>query len=201
MPKQERGLARARAVPYVLRADGEVDGHAGAVTIKFANAGTAAAVFQVRSGNDDAGPWTYTVGAHDDVADTWSFAATKQTEYDLTVYGPNGFLRGFEGSLGSGEAELALRTLYVPDRGDVVVEIENRGRRLEKVRVVDAYTREHASRFLDPGETYVYRASLEASFGWYDLTVTVDSDARFRRRLAGHLETGRDGVTDPAIGG
>jgi len=31
------------------------------------------------------------------------------------------------------------------------------------------------------------------------LTVRVDSDASFQRQLAGHVETGKSSVTDPAI--
>jgi phospholipase C len=41
---------------------------------------------------------------------------------------------------------------------------------------------------------------LHKSFGWYDLKVRVDSDASFQRQLAGHVETGKPSVSDPAIG-
>jgi len=41
---------------------------------------------------------------------------------------------------------------------------------------------------------------LHKTFGWYDFTVTVESDASFRRQLAGHVEAGKDSMTDPAIG-
>jgi phospholipase C len=41
---------------------------------------------------------------------------------------------------------------------------------------------------------------LQESFGWYDLAVRVDSDALFERQLAGHVETGRPSMSDPAIG-
>jgi phospholipase C len=200
MPKQERGVARARAVPYELHVSGQADVDAGKVRIRFANAGSAAAVFHVRSGNDQAGPWTYTVGSHDELGETWNFQATNQTEYDLTVYGPNGFLRGFEGGLSSGAADLSVRALYEPDHQAVVIEVRNDGSRLEKVRVLDAYTGANVARFLDEGETFAHRVPVDASFGWYELSVQVDSDASFRRRLAGHLETGRDSMTDPAIG-
>jgi phospholipase C len=200
LPKQEPGTRPARAVPYELHVAAHADADEGTLRIDFASTGKAAAVFQVRSGNDDAGPWTYTVGPGARVSETWSFKATRQTEYDLTVYGPNGFLRGFEGRLAAHGAALAVRTLYEPDHGAVVIEIQNGGDRLEKVRIADVYTGARVSRFLEPGETLAQRFTLEASAGWYDLTIGVDSDARFRRRVAGHLETGRDGVTDPAIG-
>jgi phospholipase C len=36
--------------------------------------------------------------------------------------------------------------------------------------------------------------------GWYDITVTSGADARFMRGLSGHVENGRPGVSDPALG-
>jgi hypothetical protein len=41
---------------------------------------------------------------------------------------------------------------------------------------------------------------LHKSFGRYDLTVPVDSDASFPRQLAGRVQTGRHSMSDPAIG-
>jgi phospholipase C len=42
--------------------------------------------------------------------------------------------------------------------------------------------------------------SLSSSYGWYDLTITVDSDPTFCQQIAGHVETGRDSVSDPLLG-
>lgn len=42
---------------------------------------------------------------------------------------------------------------------------------------------------------------LAASGFWYDLSVTVAQLPAFTRRFAGRLETGRDSVSDPAMGG
>jgi phospholipase C len=41
---------------------------------------------------------------------------------------------------------------------------------------------------------------LRHVYGWYDLTITVDSDASFVRRYAGHVETGKASMSDPALG-
>jgi len=38
-------------------------------------------------------------------------------------------------------------------------------------------------------------------FGWYDIAVEADADPQFLRRLAGHVENGRDSASDPAFGG
>jgi len=36
---------------------------------------------------------------------------------------------------------------------------------------------------------------------WYDLTVTVDGDPSSKYQLAGHVETEKDSISDPALGG
>lgn len=41
---------------------------------------------------------------------------------------------------------------------------------------------------------------LQANFGWYDLSIRSSSDGQFLRRVAGHVETGSAGRTDPQIG-
>jgi phospholipase C len=43
--------------------------------------------------------------------------------------------------------------------------------------------------------------SLNQFHGWYDLIVTVTGDPTFKYRLAGHVETGKDSFSDPALGG
>jgi phospholipase C len=79
--------------------------------------------------------------------------------------------------------------------------IHNHGSDDVKVEIADAYSGKTISHHMQPDSTFTYFNELENSFGWYDLTVQVDSDPSFRRQLAGHVETGRDSVTDPAIGG
>jgi len=69
------------------------------------------------------------------------------------------------------------------------------------VSVFDAYSGKTHTRRLQPDDSLSFVAELDESFGWYDLTVSVGSDTTFRRQLAGHVESGRASVTDPAIGG
>lgn len=68
------------------------------------------------------------------------------------------------------------------------------------MRIVDAYSKRTVSHDLAVGRTFTWHWPLEASFGGYDLTIEVESDAGFVRRLAGHVEAGRDSVSDPALG-
>ena len=39
-----------------------------------------------------------------------------------------------------------------------------------------------------------------AAHRWYDFTVRVDGFEGYERRFAGRVETGEDGVSDPAMG-
>ncbi len=67
------------------------------------------------------------------------------------------------------------------------------------MRVADAYTNETLKQKLKPNETLENGWYLDRSHGWYDLTVTTESDSSFQYQFAGHVETGSDSVTDPAI--
>jgi len=42
---------------------------------------------------------------------------------------------------------------------------------------------------------------LQEFQGWYDLVITVEQDPTFEYRFAGHIETGRESISDPAMGG
>jgi phospholipase C len=201
LPMQESGMRPARAVPYELHVRGEVNHSDGSFQIHFANSGRGAAVFQVRSGNTQAGPWTYTVGPKASVSDTWPVTAIGQTAYDLSVYGPNGFLRAFKGSVsGQGIANLHITSAYDVAEGGISLNIQNEGSASVKVGILNAYTSHSSSHQLEAGGTMSRKWELEDSFGWYEFIVAVDSDSSFLHRLAGHVETGRDSMTDPAIG-
>jgi phospholipase C len=199
VPDQERGVRPARAVPYELNVRGDLNASRGTLGLDFFNTGAAAAVFQVRS-NDGLGPWTYTVGPGDRTADTWDVRANGGNAYDLSVYGQNGFFRAFKGSVGSGE-KANLSSLAIYDRsGGITLEVVNRGSKPASVHIADAYTGQTVTRPLAAGRTFVWHWSLSKSYGWYDLTITVDSDPTFRQQLAGHVETGRDSMSDPLLG-
>ena len=200
VPKQEPGIRPARPVPYDLSVVADVDVWGNTVKLQLANGGTAAAVFQVRPGAGQDGPWTYTVGANDQLSDTWTY--TTETAYDLSVHGPNGFLRSFKGSLaGHHKANVAITSGCHGGDLTLSLEILNGGGARATVRIFDVYTRKTTVLSLDGGQQQQHRWSLGDSFGWYDLVVTVDGDSSFRQQIAGHVETGDDSFTDPALGG
>jgi len=198
LPVQERGLRHARALPYELQADGAADADHNAFRIDFANTGEAGACFQVRSGLGD-GPWTYTVEAGKSLSDSFK-AAAHQGRYDLSVFGPNGFLRVFQGSVASrAKGNLDVESRYERDDPAIVLEITNLARERGRVTITSGYGGDTVRHDLRAGESFQQRFPLEKSFGWYDLLIQVDTDPTFLRRLAGHVENGRDSVSDPGI--
>ena len=201
LPVQEPGIRPSRAVPYELHVRGHADFADGIVKIHFGNTGKAAAVYQVYSGDGQTGPWTYTVEPNVETFDTWDITASGQTEYDLSVFGPNGFLRVFEGSISESlKTNLESSIIYDVRRYGVRLEIHNHGERSSRVRVFDYYKNRTTELELDSDQKLTEFYSLENSYGWYDFTIETESDPSFQRRLAGHLETGYDSMSDPALG-
>jgi phospholipase C len=201
VPSQEHGLRHARALPYELQVSGTANLGHGTFRIDFANSGEAAACFQVRSGNTADGPWTYTVEAGKSLSNSWTLAQTDRGRYDLSVYGPNGFLRTFRGSLSPGaNANLDVDASYDTDGYNVVLRITNRGPIACRVTVANAYDNDPLARVLRPGQSFRERWSLRSSFGWYDLAVQTNTDSGFLCQLAGHVENGRGSASDPALG-
>lgn len=66
--------------------------------------------------------------------------------------------------------------------------------------IVDAYSGDTTTHHLQPNDSVTHFRELKKSFSWYDFTVQVASDASFQRRLAGHVESGKDSMSDPALG-
>jgi phospholipase C len=197
VPTQEKGIRRARALPYELDVHATVHASNSTLDLTFFNTGKATVVFQVRSVNAADPVRNYTVEPGKQLAGTWSVAS-----YDLSVYGPNGFVRYFKGSVGSSGAALDVRSRYgTEDHGSIGWRITNVTARNAAVNVLDAYTGNHVTRLLQPHHTLEDEWPLQQFFGWYDLIITVADDPTFQYRLAGHVETGRDSFSDPALGG
>ncbi|QCU28647.1 phospholipase C, phosphocholine-specific [Burkholderia pseudomallei] len=202
MPKQEAGLRAARALPYELFVLGRIDQSTGKFKLTFANTGRAGAAFQVTAGNRLDGPWAYMVEARKRLSDEWSTALTLSI-YDLTVYGPNGFLCQFRGSTA---AALGLsanpEVIYGYDvaNGNITLRLSNRGRAAVRLTVTNAYGNAAPRVYeLKPGQRINDYWDLRDSHSWYDLSVSDGAPNGFLRRFAGHVETGRPSTSDPLI--
>ncbi|MFE4551060.1 phosphocholine-specific phospholipase C [Streptomyces sp. NPDC056785] len=194
LPRQERGSRPTRPLKYAPQVDGSADPAAGKFTLAFGSGAKAGAAFLVTSGNRTDGPWAYTTEAGKTVSDTWN-SAYSNGSYDLTVHGPNGFLRVFKGPGRSAGPEVTARHVGV----DVELTFTNRGAGTADLKLTDGYGGRSRSFKVRPGATVRHRVDLRDSHRWYDLTVESVTHPGFSRRFAGHVENGRPGVSDPAI--
>ncbi|NUK34488.1 phospholipase C, phosphocholine-specific [Streptomyces lunaelactis] len=195
LPKQERGSRPARPLPYAPVVDGAATPSTGRFTLTFSGGGKAGAFFSVTSGNRTDGPWTYTTEAGKTLSDTWNTAYSKGV-YDLSVFGPNGFLRTFKGAGTTAGAEVTAR--HVASSGRVELTMTNTGADC-RLTLTNAYGGRSKTFTVRKGARRVHTVDLGCSKRWYDLSVVSSTDGTFLRRFAGHVENGLPGVSDPAI--
>ncbi|HEY2070350.1 MAG TPA: phospholipase C, phosphocholine-specific [Rhizomicrobium sp.] len=188
VPVQEAGQRRARALPYDIHVSGTPGGKSFQLNIENkSRTGVALAVYA-----DGAGPWHYTVGAGEKLSDALPVADGR---YGFSVHGPNGFLREFHG-----DSSVALETSARHESGSLVLTLANRGDVAISVTTAANDYSEEAPRTLTvaPGATVEDRWDVASSAHWYDVSVT--SGTTYSRRFAGHFETGRPSLSDPAFG-
>lgn len=196
LPKQEPGSRPSRPLPYAPFVDGAGTPSTGRYTLTFSGGDKAGACFTVTGGNRTDGPWTYTTEAGKKIADTWNTSYSKDV-YDLSVYGPNGFLRSFKGDGKKAGPEVTAR--HDATAGRLVLTLTNHGSTDCHLTVTNAYGGASETYPVRAGATVKKPLDLRASKRWYDLSVTSDTDKSFLRRFAGHVENGETGVSDPAI--
>jgi len=203
LPAQEPGVRRSRALPYALQADAVLDTSTGLLTVTMANVGRAAAVFQARSGHAGDLPRCYTVETGKALQGSWQGAGAPQPRHDLEVHGPNGFLRAWRGTA-TGAASTVLNVIARPDaRGadtGLGLTLENRSARKLAITLADQYGGRRQTIELRAGAAHALNWELQRTARWYDIVVTVADDADFRVQLAGRIENGEDGISDPAFG-
>ncbi|MEU5213121.1 phosphocholine-specific phospholipase C [Streptomyces sp. NPDC020742] len=196
LPKQEPGSRPARPLPYAPLVDGSAAPAEGRFTLTFSAGDKAGACFTVTAGNRTDGPWTYTTEAGKKISDTWNTAYSKDV-YDLSVFGPNGFLRTFKGEGKKTGPEVTAR--HDATAGRIVLKLTNPGTRDVHLTVANAYGGARETFPVRAGATVERPIDLRAGKRWYDLTVTSDTDKTFLRRFAGHVENGEPGVSDPGL--
>jgi len=195
LPRQEAGRRPARALPYDLQVHGRVDRDSGQLRLTFDNRGAAGAAFNLYAAGGE--PRFYTVGAGKQLADALPVGAAP---YNVSVFGPNGFLRRFRGGLAGSGVEVEAR--HDARGGRLALTLRNTGDApaLLTVKPGDYPAGGPRRHRLAPGGSATDSWRLDPAAPWYDLAVTIDDDPAFLRQLAGHLETGRPSLSDPAIG-
>lgn len=196
---QEPGVRPSRALPYRLQVHDRIDAQAGELSLQFDNHGRAGAVFHVYDRlHLDRIPRRYTVEAGRSLSDGWDCSGD-DGRYDLCVYGPNGFVREYRGSLGGASGSIVLHARDNPANGSLVLTARNGGKTACVLTVrPSAYRHDGPWQMtLTPGRTLTRGWSAANAGHWYDLIVSA---AGFERRFAGRIETGAHGISDPAMG-
>jgi len=198
-PRQEPGQRPARPLPYAF----DVSGHptADGFQLTIANVGAAGAAFDLRSPRGGE-PRFYSVEAGKQVTDAFPLGGDA---YDLTLFGPNGFLRGFKGQFAngpSGATRPGAVARFDAKTGRLILTLENHGSTPISLEVASAAYLSAPPRLhhLAANATVTDAWDLKPAHNWYDLVVTCAEAPSFRRRFAGHGEDGRPSVSDPLLG-
>ncbi|MET9493831.1 phosphocholine-specific phospholipase C [Streptomyces sp. NPDC006552] len=196
LPKQERGSRPSRPLGYAPYVDGAQDLATGKYKLTFSGGATKGAAFQVRSQSRTDGPWTYTAEAAKSLSDSWN-SLYSGGKYDLTVHGPNGFLRAFAGNNKVAEPEVTAR--HDGTTGNLKLTLRNPTTADVHLTVTNAYGGTPQTYTVRAGATSQQTVDLRATKRWYDLKIVVEGNTGYLRRLAGHVENGQAGVSDPAL--
>jgi phospholipase C len=178
-PKQEPGVRPARVIPYQAIANAQLS--ASNLTLHLANAGASTFQFQI-----------YPAGSailRQDVAPRGSAQVNVPVSgaYQVEVHGPNRFLRTFAGN-GKGAGVEVTVTI---DGRRLRVAISNGGAAPATVTLAGHHLGQSGTFLVGAGHTSTEEIDVvDLAQGWYDLTATVNGDAAFSRRFAGHVEYG-----------
>ncbi|WP_354640627.1 phosphocholine-specific phospholipase C [Kitasatospora camelliae] len=208
LPLQEPGTRPARALPYQPHAnlDHLEFGSGGVmkVWISMTNQGTAATHLAAyanayRSG----GPWQYTLDAGGTQSDFFNCGTGfGGGPYDLSVVGPNRFLRRFRGDATKPGKSLTVTASYAtaPTTGKPAVWFRMANASAAPVTftvTANQYRGDGPWTYQVPagGETSDFFNAVAYSNGWYDFTITADNDPSWSQRFTGHLETGQASIS------
>ena len=227
LPRQEKGTKPACALPYQLYADGKLSGDKKNFELTFSAKNeifgiqSAGAPFNLyfpkkfatkEGGFENAGSRSYTVAAGSNLIESLPVHSFENDIYQLRVYGPNGFFREYSGTVADPDVSIIcdyerpdklIKKLSVNIDLKIVslhpnksIEIEIKDNAYKNKPIKKTLTKKD---FAD-GDGYSIILNLNKSFGWYDFSVFVKGCNDFKRRYAGHVETGKASFTDPFMG-
>jgi phospholipase C len=207
LPSQDSGVRFSRALPYRLAVQAAANLTTASLEINFENTGNSGAVFHVYDRlHLQQPPYRYTLESGETLMAPWK---TKESDgsYDLQILGPNGLLWRLAGRIPSQLSGAALPEVRLRPNGPlqtVELDVWNLGDSpCEIMTAPNMYRSDRVFRLtLEPNASPTELSwPVRASGFWYDFNVTCPSLPGWLRRFAGRLETGKHGVTDPALGG
>lgn len=210
MAKQEIGTKPACALPYHLMVDASLNEAKTSVVLQFKiGKESVGAPFNVSALNDYAGEqgrnWYMAVKAGDNLEDNWELAAFAAGKYDLSVHAPNGFYRRFQGNAADPNLELKClseQNASGKNTGNIKLLLQNKENFALEVKVVDDVYRvnDKTIRMASTSQKIV-TLNLKKYHHWYNFLITVKGYDLYSKHYAGHVETDKESVTDPYMGG
>ncbi len=190
---QEPGQRPARPLPYDLAVD-ECPGPADRLSLRLSSHGAGAACFYAYREGSDEMPRRYAVGPGSSLQDDWTLPGAAAALF--TIAGPNGFLRRYRRA-GRARLLVAARHLPLSDALRVTLGNPGSGTIIASLRDV-AYGAPERQVRVPPGASVTTDWPVAASHHWYDLAITISERSQEETRLSGHVETGRESMSDPA---
>jgi phospholipase C len=216
MPGQEKGTRPSCALPYELYAEGDLNEEKSVYTINLRvdklafGAQSAGSPFTVYVHGKERTVRNYAVAAGDQLTDNFPLSQFADGKYDLRVHGPNGFYRRFAGSKDDPPLVFNVDYEFNQDQkmtGRILLRAMNTdGARGYKIRIRDnSYGAKLMTRALGTGGSEEGSPSIlldpRAQSGWwYDYSILVEGYEGYEKRYAGRVETGKDSISDPAMG-
>ncbi|MDR2271551.1 MAG: phospholipase C, phosphocholine-specific [Sphingobacterium sp.] len=207
LARQEKGQKKSNALAYELYSSESLEKDKVKLTMAAGNkvfgSRSLSSPFNVYSGpsyKDGVSFWPFAVMAGEELSFDWSLADFQNGYYDLTVYGPNGFMRSFKGK----EEQLSVTAIYEVGKkglltGNLILEVHNIGDKSLRIHVGDnAYSTWKKSNLLAAGKSIKWIVESHQFHGWYDVTLYVEG-TKFVRQFAGRVETGSHSMTDPQL--
>lgn len=225
LPQQESGVRAACALPYELEVDGSINTERRSFVMSFAANNeifrdeAAGAPFKVYAkGRLQEGQGAlpafetfsirdYAVASGDRLSDEWSLGDFSGGVYHLTVHGPNGFYREFHGSMDDPLLKVSLKPEIINGKatGNARLHFVNQNPHHPLAVVVDDLKTSGKHRVAKLPRAGRMRAStsmtiaLSQTHGWYDLKIHVEGVPDYEQHYAGHIETGSESYSDPAM--
>jgi phospholipase C len=202
VPTQETGVRPACALPYQPNGTSSIDKANGILWITMTNTGSQAVHHSIYANNYRSdGPWQYDVAANGSVKDYFHVQTYGGGSYDLSLYGPNGFMRRFIGNINTAGGQIEVTSSYsfaTAGQAQLILTMVN------NTAASVTFTVKSNGYRTDGPWTYVVAAGATVSDywnvqqytgGWYDMTATVSADSSFSRRFVGHVELGGPSIT------
>ncbi|MBS1949519.1 MAG: Phospholipase C [Cytophagales bacterium] len=207
LPRQESGNRLARPLPYELYANGKVtDQLEFQITLESRNEiwknEAAGSPFLMYCYNPVFLQRAYAVSPGDKITDGWTQKFMNDSNYHFFVYGPNGFFRKFKGKANNHPIEIICQYEKNNNQftGTLELVINNTSDRIITIDLSDnSYQQAKQTKEIAPRSSAVMKSNLKSSSGWYDVSVKIPTDTTFEYRYAGHIETGNESISDPAM--